>query len=139
LKSLRFLAVCGVLVTGGVIWWNYRGKHHSLDVEAAEFIVRKGSNTPSSLNFFRGLLVAQDGPWRVVALEFDEQNQFGATIRQEGCIVFHWISETRYQWNPFPSAVFPCAVDSSDTAYLQDLIRGQKSLHVPLQNGSADP
>jgi len=106
-SHLRALLILMALLVGGWYW----ASHHSggpSDVDIAEEIVRKVVTTPSSLKVFNGRLGLADGDWRLVTLEYDLQNEFGATIRHHDCVVFR-SGSAKYEWNP-QLAVQPCDV-----------------------------
>jgi hypothetical protein len=123
-SHIRAILIIGAVLIVGGFWVSTRVRDR--DVDAAEDIVRKASETPSSLRFVRGQVVIEDGEWRLVYTEFDEQNTFGAMIRRSGCVVFQWSSDSTYRWNSFPSPVLPCDIDLQGKDYLRSLIEGQK-------------
>jgi hypothetical protein len=100
------------------------------DVEAAENIVRKASETPSTLKFLQGKVVVTDASWRLIAVEFEEQNTFGAMIRWQACVVFEWTSDAQYRWNALPSPALPCDVELQSANDLRGLTDGQKGLVI---------
>ena len=125
-SHVRALLVIVAVAAGVGVWLSRTPKDRDLD--AAENIVRKASATPSTLKFFDSTVVIAEGDWRLVAVEFDEQNTFGAMIRQRGCVVFQWTNESSYRWNPFPSPVLPCDIELQKREDLRFLLDGQKAL-----------
>jgi hypothetical protein len=89
-SHVRVLVVLAAILIAVVIWISQRQEPDSSAVGAAKQVVERVSSRPSTIKFFGGRLAMTDGPWRVVTMEYDAQNEFGATIRHRDCVVFRW-------------------------------------------------
>jgi hypothetical protein len=106
-SHLRALFILVAVLTAGG-YWIARHSGGSSDVDIAREIVGKVVATPSSLEFFGGELALTEAEWRLVTLEYDLQNEFGATVRHHDCVVFKRL-DGKYEWSP-QLAVQPCDV-----------------------------
>jgi hypothetical protein len=107
-SHIRALLIIVAILIGAWYWATHR-EGDSSDVAAAKHVVEKVVSTPSSLKFFGGQLALSDAEWRLVTLEYDLQNEFGAMVRHHDCVVFRWASATEYEWST-QLAVQPCDV-----------------------------